>query len=52
MNFVGVVVFEKKRFEAIVDDNAYERPWHKDRRRNSPVLKIVIRWTHQMRYIR
>jgi hypothetical protein len=39
--FVGVVVFEKKRIEAIVDGNAYEyeRPWHKDRRRNSSVLK-------------
>jgi hypothetical protein len=23
INFVGVVVFEKKRFEAIVDGNAY-----------------------------
>jgi hypothetical protein len=42
--FVGVVVFEKKRFEAIVDSNTYtyERPWHKDRRRNSSVLKIVL----------
>jgi hypothetical protein len=44
IKFVGVVVFEKKRFEAIVDGNAYayayERPWHKDRRRNSSVLKI------------
>jgi hypothetical protein len=38
--FVGVVVFEKKRFEAIVDGNAYEKPWHKDIRRNSFVLKI------------
>jgi hypothetical protein len=40
IKFVGVVVFEK-RFEAIVDGNAYayERPWHKDRRRNSSVLK-------------
>jgi hypothetical protein len=41
---LGVVVFEKKRFEAIVDGNAYayayEMPWHKDRRRNSYVLKI------------
>jgi hypothetical protein len=39
IKFVGVVVFEKKRFEAIVDSNAYvyayARPWHKDRRRNS-----------------
>jgi hypothetical protein len=28
IKFVGVVVFEKKRFEAIVDGNvyAYERP--------------------------
>jgi hypothetical protein len=27
--FVGLVVFEKKRFEAIVDGHvyAYERPW-------------------------
>jgi hypothetical protein len=41
IKFVGVVVFEKKRFEAIVDGNtyAYERPWHKGRRRNSSVLK-------------
>jgi hypothetical protein len=41
IKFVGVVVFEKKRFEAIVDGKAYayERPWHKDRRRNSSVLK-------------
>jgi hypothetical protein len=40
INFVGVVVFEKKRFEAIVDGNTYvyERPWHKDRRRYSYVL--------------
>jgi hypothetical protein len=38
-----VVVFEKKRFEAIVDGNtyAYERPRHKDRRRNASVLKIL-----------
>jgi hypothetical protein len=42
IKFVGVVVFEKKRFEAIVDGNAYERPWHKDRRRNSSVLKIIL----------
>jgi hypothetical protein len=42
IKFVGVVVYEKKRFEAIVEGNAYayERPWHKDRRRNSSVLKI------------
>jgi hypothetical protein len=26
IKFVGVIVFEKKRFEAIVDGNAYERP--------------------------
>jgi hypothetical protein len=41
IKFVGVVDFEKKRFEAIVDGSAYayERPWHKDRRRNSSVLK-------------
>jgi hypothetical protein len=41
IKFVGVVVFMKKKFEAIVDSNtyAYERPWHKDRRRNSSVLK-------------
>jgi hypothetical protein len=26
IKFVGVVVFEKKRFEAIVDGNAYKRP--------------------------
>jgi hypothetical protein len=41
IKFVGVVVFEKKRFEAIVDGKAYayERPWHKNRRRNSSVLK-------------
>jgi hypothetical protein len=36
IKFVGVVVYEKKRFEAIVDGNAYvytyERPWQKDRR--------------------
>jgi hypothetical protein len=42
---LGVVVFEKKRFEAIVDGNAYaysyERPWHKDRRRNSVLKKIA-----------
>jgi hypothetical protein len=47
INFVGVVVFEKKRFEAIVVCNVYadERPWHKDRRRNSSVLKILLcRW--------
>jgi hypothetical protein len=43
IKFVGVVVFEKKRF---VDGNAssiaytYMRPWHKDRRRNSSVLNI------------
>jgi hypothetical protein len=30
IKFVGVVVFEKKGFEAIVDGNAYERPWHKE----------------------
>jgi hypothetical protein len=32
IKFVGVVVFEQKRFEAIVDGNMYpyERPWHKD----------------------
>jgi hypothetical protein len=43
IKFVGEVVFEKKRFEAIVDGNtyAYERPWHKDRRRNSSVLKMI-----------
>jgi hypothetical protein len=43
IKFVGVVVFEKKRFEAIVDGNAYayERPCHKDRRRNSSVLKTA-----------
>jgi hypothetical protein len=43
--FVGVVVFEKKRLEAIVDGNAYtyERPWHKDRRRNSSVLKMKFK---------
>jgi hypothetical protein len=43
IKFVGVVVFEK-RFEAIVDGNvyAYERPWHKDRRRNSSLLKMNI----------
>jgi hypothetical protein len=43
IKFVGVVVFDKKRFKAIVDGNAYayvyayayERPWDKDRRRNS-----------------
>jgi hypothetical protein len=42
IKFVGVVVFEKMRFEAIVDGNAYtyERPWHKERRRNSSVLKM------------
>jgi hypothetical protein len=39
IKFVGVVVFEKKRFEAIVDGNVYLRPRHKDRRRNSSVLK-------------
>jgi hypothetical protein len=43
IKFVGVVVFEKKKFEAIVDCNAYTYPymraWHKDRRRNSSVLK-------------
>jgi hypothetical protein len=41
IKFVGVVFFEKKRFEAIVVGNtyAYKRPWHKDRRRNSSVLK-------------
>jgi hypothetical protein len=43
IKFVGVVVFGKKRFEAIVDGSAYayayERPWHKDRRRNTSVLK-------------
>jgi hypothetical protein len=46
IKFVGVVVFEKKRFEAIVDGNAYMyvRPWHKDRRRNSSVLKM---WNRQ-----
>jgi hypothetical protein len=40
--FAGVVVF-KKRFEAIVDGNAYAyaRPWYKDRRRNSTVLKSL-----------
>jgi hypothetical protein len=39
--FVGVVVFETKRFKAIVDGNAYayERPWHKDRRRNSDRIR-------------
>jgi hypothetical protein len=44
IKFVGIVVFEKKRFEAIVDSNtyAYETPWHKDRRRNSSVLIIHI----------
>jgi hypothetical protein len=48
IKFVGVVVFEKKKFELIVDNNsyvyayAYERPWHKDRRRNSSILKIVF----------
>jgi hypothetical protein len=42
IRFVGVVVFEKKRLEAIVDGNAYARPWHKDRRRNSSVLKTLI----------
>jgi hypothetical protein len=36
--FVVVVVFEKERFEVIVEGNVYERPWHKDRR-NSSVLK-------------
>jgi hypothetical protein len=30
--FVGVLVFEKNRFEAKVDGNKYERTWHKDRR--------------------
>jgi hypothetical protein len=42
IKFVGVVVCEKKRFKTIVDGNAYayERPWDKDRRRNSSVLKI------------
>jgi hypothetical protein len=44
IKFVGVVVFEKKRFEAIVDGNAYvyayEKPWDKDRRRSSSVLKM------------
>jgi hypothetical protein len=40
IKFVGVVVFEKKRFEAIVGGNAYERPWHMDRRRNFVFLKI------------
>jgi hypothetical protein len=52
IKFVGVVVFEKKRFEAIVDGNvyaytyAYERPWRKDRRRNSSVLKMTktLKW--------
>jgi hypothetical protein len=43
IQFVRVVVFEK-RFEAIVDGNAYaytyERPCHKDSRRNSSVVKI------------
>jgi hypothetical protein len=43
IKIVGVVVFKKKRFKAIVDGNAYtytyEKPWHKDRRRNSSVLK-------------
>jgi hypothetical protein len=44
LKFVGVLVFEKKRFEAIVDGNAYayERPWHKDRRRNASVLKNIL----------
>jgi hypothetical protein len=43
---VGVAVFEK-RFEAIVDGNmyVYERPWHKDSRRNSSVLKNGIDYT-------
>jgi hypothetical protein len=38
IKFVGVVVFEK--FKAIVDGYAYayDRPWDKDRRRNSSVL--------------
>jgi hypothetical protein len=48
IKFVVVVVFEKKRFEAIVDGNVYtyERPWHKERRRNSSVLKKVsVYWT-------
>jgi hypothetical protein len=43
IKFVGVVVFEYKWFEAIVEGNGYlyqyERPCHKDRRRNSSVLK-------------
>jgi hypothetical protein len=32
IKFVGVIVFEKKRFETIVDGNAYAytRQWHKD----------------------
>jgi hypothetical protein len=42
IKFVGVEFFEKKRFKAIVDGNAYayERSWDKDRRRNSSVLKM------------
>jgi hypothetical protein len=31
--FLGVVVFEKKRFEAKVDDNEYAMPGNKKRRR-------------------
>jgi hypothetical protein len=53
IKFVGVAVFEKKIFEAIVGGNAYayadvyayERPWHQDRRRNSSVLKSQLFYT-------